>query len=140
MRKVQITLVILVFAAIGAAQSSNDLKYENRNMIDYGPLAFRSIRGIVVDPSGVVVQGATIGVFTDPDHKLVAKTTTDAKGSFALQHISLGRYRLVAHFEGFCPANVPIRIVTWPRGGIERRLVVHAVAGAIDTCSYGAYD
>jgi hypothetical protein len=121
------------------AQSSDVPRYENHNMIDYGPLVFRSVGGVVVDSAGVVVPGATIGVFTDVDHKLVTKTTTDARGSFTLQHISSGRYRLVAHFNGFCPANVPVRIVSWPHGGIGRRLVIHAVAGAIDTCSYGAY-
>jgi protocatechuate 3,4-dioxygenase beta subunit len=136
---IRVTLVALALVALGTAQSPNVTTYENHNMIDYGPLVFRSIRGVVVDPANVAMPGASIGVFTERDHKLVANTRTNTNGSFDFQHISPGRYRLVVHFDGFCPANVPIRIVTWPHGRSGRRLVIHGVVGAIDTCSYGAY-
>jgi protocatechuate 3,4-dioxygenase beta subunit len=138
-RKIQVTFIMLALAALGAAQTSNVPNYENHNMIDYGPLVFKSISGVVVDPAGVAMPGASVTVFTDTDHKPVANTITDAKGSFTFPHISPGSYRVVAHFDGLCPANVPVRIVTWPHGRVGQRLVIHAISGAIDTCSYGAY-
>ena len=139
MRKTQIAIIVLVLAALGAAQTSTVPNYENHNMIDYGPLVFRRIGGVIVDPAGVAMSGASVGLFTEHDHKLIATTTTDTNGGFNLRHVSPGRYRLVAHFDGFCPANVGIVIVSWPRGGLKRKLVIHGVLPAIDSCSYGAY-
>jgi hypothetical protein len=138
-RKIQIAILVLTLAALGAAQTSNVPNYENHNMIDYGPLVFRSISGVIIDPTGVAMPGGSIGLFTEHDHKLLANSTTDTNGSFTLQHVFPGRYRLVAHFDGFCPANVRIEIVSWPRGGLKRKLVIHGVLPAIDSCSYGAY-
>ena len=46
---------------------------------------------------------------------LRATTQTDAKGAFRFRHVASSRYRIVAKYEGFCPAVQP---------------------AAIDTCSY----
>ncbi len=113
--------------------------YQNHNMIDYGPLVFRSLSGRAVDPNSVPMAAGSVGLFAEEDHRLVATTQTDQDGSFKLAAIAPGRYRLVAEFRGFCVANVPLRIVLWPRGGLRRKLVLHMRTTAIDTCSFGSY-
>ena len=111
--------------------------YRDRNMIDYGPLVFRNLSGYAIDPSSVRMAGGCIGLFTENDHRLVATAQPDESGNFAFAKVAPGRYKLVADFPGFCAANVPLKIVRWPRG--RAKLVVHMKPGAIDVCSYGDY-
>ena len=51
---------------------------------------------------------------------LRATTQTDAKGAFRFRHVATSRYRIVAKYEGFCPANA----------------ILLVQPAAIDTCSY----
>jgi hypothetical protein len=132
-------LVAFVTGALAVAQAADIPKYENRNMVDYGPLVFRGLAGQATDPSGVPVPGASVALFTKTDHKLVASAVTDESGRFRLPHVSRGRFRVVVHFDSFCPANVPVSIVWWPRGGIARKLQIHLSPDGIDSCSFGAY-
>jgi hypothetical protein len=113
--------------------------YQNNNNIDYGPLVFRNLSGYDIDPASVRMAGGCIGLFTEEDHRLVAATTADQDGNFLFAAVVPGRYRLVVDFRGYCAANVPLRIVRWPRGGWGRKLVVHMNVGHIDTCSVGDY-
>jgi hypothetical protein len=108
-------------------------------MIDYGPLVFRSLSGRALDPSSVQVPGGCIGLFTEDDHRLVGATETDQSGNYTFPAVTPGKYRLVVSCDGLCVANVPLRIVRWPRGGLYRKLILHMGAGAIDSCSYGSY-
>jgi hypothetical protein len=139
-------LTIVLFAltvSVSTAQESNGKcvpTYQDHNMIDYGPLVFRNLSGHDIDPYSVRMAGGCIGLFTEEDHRLVATTQTDQDGNFAFAKTAPGRYRLVVVFPGFCVANVPLRVVHWPRGGRLRRLVLHMMLGAIDTCSYGDYE
>ena len=138
MNKILIFVVMLTSAGMNA-QPADYPVYENHNMVDYGPLVFRYVVGRAIDPGGAPLPGGNIGLFTEQDHRLVASTRTDAEGNFHLHGVAPGHYRLVAHFDGCCPANVRVRLARWPRGGVGRRLVIHGVVGAIDTCSYGSY-
>jgi hypothetical protein len=112
--------------------------YQNNNNIDYGPRVFRTVSGHAIDPFSARMSGGCVGLFAEKDHRLVATTTTDQDGSFAFATIAPGRYRLIVDFRGFCAANVPLRIVRWPRGW-HRTLVVHMSVGHIDSCSVGDY-
>jgi hypothetical protein len=84
-----------------------------------------------------------LGLFTEQDHRLVASSVADEEGYFRFRNISSGVYRLVVrdNYRGFCTANVRIRIVDWPRGGIlkRKRLVIHMQVAGVDTCSYGDF-
>ena len=113
--------------------------YQNSNNIDYGPLVFRNLSGYDIDPASVRMAGGCIGLFTEEDHRLVAATAADQDGHFSFAAVVPGRYRLVVDFRGYCAANVPLRIVRWPRGGWHRKLVVHMSVGHIDACSVGDY-
>jgi hypothetical protein len=112
--------------------------YQNHNMIDYGPLVFRNLSGRAIDPSSAEVPGACLGLFTEDGHRLVAVTETDQDGNFAFATVEPGRYRLVARYDSLCTANIPLKIVRWPRGR-QRELVLHMKGRGIDQCSYGDY-
>ena len=59
-----------------------------------------SIRGTVTDPSGAVLQGATVtAVATDTG--LTRSTTTDRKGDYLLLELPVGRYRVQVAAKGF---------------------------------------
>ena len=114
--------------------------YQNNNNIDYGPLVFRNLSGYDIDPASARTAGGCIGLFAEEDHRLVAATAADQDGNFSFAAVVPGRYRLVVDFRGYCAANVPLRIVRWPRGGWHRKLVVHMSVGDIDACSVGDYE
>jgi Carboxypeptidase regulatory-like domain len=125
-------VLLLSVGAMFAQVVGQDDSYVNRNQIDYGPLRLSRVAGIARDEHGAVVPAIRVLLFTEQDHKLVASTVTDERGSFVLDHIPSGRYRLVAK-SVFCPANVPIQV---DNSG-QRLLHLHMRVGGIDTCSYG---
>jgi hypothetical protein len=133
---------LLLAVSVSRAQESTEKctpTYQNHNMVDYGPLVLRNLSGYDIDPYSARMAGGCISLFTEKDHQLVATIRADKDGNFAFATVSPGRYRLVVDFRGFCVANVPLKIVRWPRGGLRRKLVLHMMLGAIDTCSYGGY-
>ena len=133
-----LSLALLSFGVLATAQDSHgpceDLSYENRNQIDYGPIVLKQIRGLAKDLDGVPVPNVCVGIFNESDHKLVAAAQTDTKGTFELKAIPDGNYRLVAKCEAFCSANARIRIKA--RSGSGKALSIHFRASGIDTCSY----
>jgi Carboxypeptidase regulatory-like domain len=119
------------------AQSPNaavEDAYENHNQIDYGPLKLRAVLGIATDPAGIPTPSALVLLFSEPDHHLLSKTTTNADGRFSLGKVKHGLYRLVVKEYGFCSANVPIVVKA---GADGKQLAVHMKVGGVDTCSYG---
>lgn len=131
-----ICCLALGLAVLGPATeiTCKNLTYESRNQTDYGPLRVASIRGIAQDPQGVPIPKACIGAFTETDHKLIAVTQTDDSGKFELKGIPDGEYRLVAKYEGFCPANAKLRIGR--RAKSKKPLTVQMRFAGLDTCSY----
>lgn len=137
------SIIVLLWLAVGISHAQESAgkctpTYQNHNMIDYGPLVFRNLSGRAIDPSSGELPGACLGLFAEDGQRLVAVTETDPKGNFALTAIPPGRYRLVAQCDPLCAANIPLKIVRWPRGR-ERELVLHMKVRGIDQCSYGDY-
>lgn len=139
-------LIVLTMASpvIGQEQVACTLEYANQNMIDYGPLSFRSITGRAVDPFDVPVPQVCVAIFTDKgladkDHRQVASVLTDESGYFHFLRLQPGQYRVVAKYDGFGVLNVKVNIVRWPRGGSGRRLALHMRPRAIDVTSYAGY-
>ena len=132
---------LLACSCLAWAQASEPCapKYDNRNMIDYGPLVLRSLSGIAIDPNNARVPGVCIGIFTETAHELVNTTVTDEGGKFSIPSLKPGRYRLVARIDSLCVANIPIRVVRFPRGGVSRKIVIHEKPCGIDFTSYGSY-
>jgi hypothetical protein len=109
--------------------------YENHNQTDYSALTVRSLKGLVHDEQGVPVPGVSFGVFTDADHRLIATVRSVSSGVFEFRNLAPGRYRLIAKYDGFCSANIPISISK--RASAKRGVDVHMKPAGIDSCSYG---
>jgi hypothetical protein len=129
------SVAFVLATAVQAGQTTcADLTYESRNQIDYGPLRVSVISGIAQDAEGGRIPDVCVGVFTEKEHRLVAMAHSDESGRFELKAVPVGKYRLVAKYEGFCPANARLRI-----GRLARRkklLTVQVRPTGIDTCSY----
>jgi hypothetical protein len=115
-----------------SAVSCGEIAYEDRNPIDYGPLRAGAVEGHVRDAQAVAIPNVCVALFEEPGHKLVVSTQTDAKGRFRFPPVAKGRYRLVAKYEGFCPANAIILVQPEAR----KTLRVRMRPAGIDTCSY----
>ena len=113
--------------------------YENHNQMDYGPLKVHAIRGANLIQVGREKQpGSTEAcfvLFTESDHRQVARVKADPNGHFEFKSIAPGRYRLIGRLDGFCPANIPIEVVKSSRRNNE--IVVHFRTRGTDICSTG---
>jgi len=63
-----------------------------------------SVRGLVTDPSGAVLAGATIDL-TQSATSLSRSTITDATGQFVIANLPLHSYHLVISAPGFAPIS-----------------------------------
>jgi len=88
-----------------------DLTYENRNPIERESLPVSRVRGVAQDAQRLPID-ACVGIFTEPDHNLIAVAETDEAGHFDLTGIPDGNYRLVvkSSYVGFSPANARLQI------------------------------
>jgi hypothetical protein len=74
--------------------------------VAFGQATTGSISGHVTDPSGSVVQGASISV-QNIDNGLVTTATTDKSGDFTLTTLPPDHYKIVIEKSGFSNAKVP---------------------------------
>jgi len=72
----------------------------------FGQERFGSFLGTVTDPSGAVLQGATVTI-TSKESGREYKTTTDNSGSYIFRSIEPGRYSFTFEETGFSKAEVP---------------------------------
>src|SRR5688572_24384524 len=111
------------------------------------PLAFAqevraSISGIVTDPSGSVVPGATITV-TSVERNTSTSTVTSDTGNYLLQFLLPGHYRLTAELPGFkklVRENIVLQVgdkarmdVALEVGGSSESVVVNDAAPLLET-------
>src|ERR1700723_2159236 len=103
-----------------------------------------SIRGIVNDPSGAVVQGATItAILTGTDSQ--RSVTSDKDGAFDIPELAVGSYDLSADAQGFKKfivkgvvvsiGHVNFVTVTLPIGRANDTVTVEANATQVETTS-----
>ena len=117
--------------ALRGAQPCGNMEYEDRNQIDYGPVAVGQLRGKAVDLNAVPVPGVCVGLFRESDHSLIASTATSDDGEFTLKNPPRGDYRLVARYPAFGTANARVRI-----GRGAKNLILRMRPSDIDTTSY----
>jgi hypothetical protein len=109
--------------------------YVDESQPDPAPLKMRGVEGKVHGLGGDAMARATVSLFTELEHALVATVVTDRDGKFRFAKVDKGLYRVVARVEGLCPANIPIKV--------ESSLVAHREIEItmqpkdIDRCSYG---
>jgi hypothetical protein len=148
--KCPIILAIFVLVVPFAAQAQemtckSRIEYGNRNQVDPKRSNVRRLSGRVISEVGDPAREigpvpACLGLFTEKDHRLVATAVADEKGRFKFKSVASGRYRLVVRDpqNAFCLANMPLRIVAWPRS-TTKSLVIHMRPSGIDDCSYGDF-
>ena len=78
---------------------------------------------------------ATVSLFTEQGHALVATAVSDKDGKFKFAKVDKGLYRVVARVEGLCTANIPILVESSLLA--HRKVVITMRPKDIDTCSYG---
>ena len=69
------------------------------------------VSGIVVDPSGAVIAGATVLIRTS-DGAVQKTAQSDANGSFSISGLSAGDYRLIVSSPGFETKEMSVSIGT----------------------------
>jgi hypothetical protein len=137
-RMLMIGLAGLLFAGYaGRAQTAPAAPpaYVNENQTDLAPLKLRELDGVVRGLGGDAMSRASVALFTEQGHDLVASTTSDRNGKFKFDKVAKGLYRVVVRVQGLCPANVPVQL----EGSFlaHHKLVITMRPKDIDTCSYG---
>jgi len=101
------------------------------------------IVGIVSDPSGAVVAGATVAV-TNTGTRVVRQTSTDRQGYYQVLELPIGRYEVAAEAAGFSrmlvaaknslEINQTLRIdITLAVGAVKDVVTVEGGASAVET-------
>ncbi len=100
-----------------------------------------SIRGVVEDPAGAAVPGATAKL-TNLGTNISSTTTTDSSGSYDFRSLGAGEYRLEVQAKNFTSIsihstletdqtlNVPVKLVL---GSVSQSVEVQSEAPALDT-------
>jgi len=117
----------------GAPDTGNT--YEDHNQVDPRPLDVSSVAGSIHDPGKLSFPGATILLFTEQGHTLIASTKSDRNGHFEFAKVKSGLYRLVAKIDALCPANIPIKVESSVFA--HRKIQITMQPQGFDTCSYG---
>ena len=127
----------LVFSAQSLhGQNCKEMAHGHENQIDPNPIELWQVKGKILDPNGTVMPQVCVGIFTEPEHKLVRYAAADETGLFTLDMTGLpkGEYRFVGQAPYFCPANALIRYKSHSHH--KTAVVVHMNVRGIDTCSY----
>ena len=135
----------LIYSQEQTAACKSPIEYGNRNQVDPERSSVRGISGRVIAEVGRPAKEigsvpACLGLFTEKDHRLISSVIADDEGRFKFSSVPSGRYRLVVRDpqNAFCVANMPLRVVRWPRGK-AKPLVIHMRPAGIDDCSYGDF-
>ena len=94
----------------------------------------RELAGQVRDLGGTAIPRATVSLFTEDGHTLVASIMSDRNGDFRFNNVAKGLFRVVVRVEGLCPANIPVNVESSLLA--HRKLVITMQPKDIDTCSY----
>lgn len=103
-----------------------------------------SISGVVTDPSGAVLSGASV-IATDTQTGIQTSATTDAKGFYNLPALAIGTYDIEIRHPGFkmfrktglvIDANSALRVdTTLSLGAINEKIEVESEAATVETQS-----
>jgi len=109
--------------------------YVNENQTDPSPLKLDGVEGVVRGLGGDPMPRATVSLFAEHGHALITTALTDRDGKFRFPKIDKGPYRIVAHVDGLCTANIPILVESNVLA--HHRLIITMQAKDLDRCSYG---
>jgi hypothetical protein len=89
-----------------------------------------NIQGVVFDPNGAVVNGASIQL-RNVDTGVIAATTTSDAGNYRFSSLQPGHYIVSADATGFSKAEVSVTLGTAETQGINIRLAVGSSSQAV---------
>jgi hypothetical protein len=137
--------ILLTVGAIGLLFASSACRaqtaattpdaYVNENPSDPAPLKLREVEGTVRGLGRDPMSMATVSLFTEQGHTLVATVISDKNGKFKFGKVDNGPYRLVVKVAGLCPANVPI--LKESNLLAHNKVVITMQPKDVDKCSYG---
>jgi len=87
-----------------------------------------SLRGVVMDPLGASLSGATVTLLQDGS--AAKETTSDAQGAFAFEHLPAGRYQIQAIADGFQRRTTSVMFLA---DGVAQRVDVSLPLGPLET-------
>jgi hypothetical protein len=87
-----------------------------------------SIEGVVKDPSGAVVPGATAQI-VNPVSGLIRSSVTDAEGSFRFTNVPFNPYHLTVSSAGFITSSLEVEV----RSGVPTKVAVELKLGSTAT-------
>ncbi len=93
--------------------------------------ATTSVRGIVTDPSGAVVQGATVTV-TNKVSQVSDRVTVGKNGEYSFVELQPDTYLVTATAEGFGPLEKQVELLVSQPATINFALTVGAAAVSVD--------
>jgi hypothetical protein len=123
------------FASASARAAQAAPAYVNENPADPAPLKLAGVEGTVRGLGGDAMSRASVSLFTEDRHDLVATVMSDKDGKFRFDKVGKGFYRVVARVEGLCAANIPILVESSILA--HHRLVITMQPKDVDKCSYG---
>jgi hypothetical protein len=92
---------------------------------------FATLTGVVTDPSGGVVPGATIDV-TSVRTQAVRTTISDQAGAFLVTNLDAGLYRVLARIDGFADAAYETELLARQTVRIDVHLALAGAAERVD--------
>ncbi len=98
--KSKLSIFALLFAAILSA-------------IVFGQELAATLTGSVTDPTGAVVEGATVVVHSNETNTDVRTVTTDASGNYTVTNLQPGNYTVTvkqAGFQSYVAQNVVLEV------------------------------
>ncbi|MDR3746305.1 MAG: carboxypeptidase regulatory-like domain-containing protein [Acidobacteriaceae bacterium] len=122
-------------APASATQPQAASAYVDENTNTPAPLKMRELAGRVRDLGGTGIPRASISLFAEDGHALIATVLSDRSGEFRFGKIDKGLYRVVVRVEGLCPANIPVNLESSLLA--KHKLEITMQAKGLDTCSYG---
>jgi len=130
-------LLSLSLSPVLFAQACQTMPYLHQNKFDPHPLELARVRGRAVDENGMAVAQLCIGIFSEPDHKLLRYAQSGENGKFNVDTNGLadGEYRLVGYIPGFCPANAILNISSNSHSQHKRALVIRMNLPGTADCS-----
>jgi Ca-activated chloride channel family protein len=92
-----------------------------------------TVRGIVKDPGGAVIPGATVEL-SSPGHTTLTRIT-DANGAFVFERVPVAGYDLTVTLTGFTPYKSRVKVTS---GGTVRVSVVLGLGGVAESVTVAA--
>ena len=104
----------------------------------HGQVTTGNVRGIVKDPSGAVVEGATVTI-TDPRKQSVQTATTTNGGEFQFHNLLPGTYSVKVEATNFAPASLDdVRVQLNQTTDLPIQLQVGTTTATVNISAAGA--